>query len=487
MKVFFTAFFLVFLCSCASSRDPDFNVRRFTLANGLTCLLIKRDGAPVFSSYVRLRVGNIEESAGSSGLAHFFEHMAFKGTPLIGSRDYAQEKPLLDQIHALGTKIVQLKKDRAAAARITELQQQQSVLEDEHQEWVEKNAFVRLYQSNGGGDVNASTSNDYTTYYVSLPANKLELWAYLESERLLHPVFREFYKERDVVAEERRMRYDNNPDGLLYEAFMNAAFDNSPYKINVIGLAEDIQNYTLEAAREFRDTYYIPSRMVVALAGNFDDVAAEKYVRQYFGQLPARTDKERVILPETFTDFPREKIIHLSSQPRFYMGFHRPAHPHPDDEVFDVLEALVCEGRTSRLYSRIVLEKKLAADVGCYASLPDSRLDGLFSFFAVPLEGHTNREVQAEILNLLGELKNIPVLESELQKVQNQIEANLIWELDSNMGLVRMLSFFESLAGDWRYLYKLQERIRKIVPADVTRVAGTYFVPERRVTVFLEK
>ncbi|MBI4412023.1 MAG: insulinase family protein [Deltaproteobacteria bacterium] len=482
-------FFLIFLIALpVYANDLEKQVREVKLDNGLTALLIKREGAPIFSAYVRVKVGNIEEPEGSSGLAHFFEHMAFKGTPEIGVRDYPREEKLLKEMHAVGGDLAARRRKGESEEALKSLVDKLHVLEEEHQKLLVQNEFVQIYQRNGGNDVNATTSNDFTSYYVSLPANKMELWAHLESERLLHPVLREFYKERDVVAEERRMRYDNDPDGRLYEAFLSTAFDTSPYGRNVIGIPDDIRNYTFAAAMAFREKYYIPSRMVVTVAGNFDFREAESLVRKYFGRLPKKEDQPLVFSPwKPDGRYPREKSIGGKNEPRFYIGFHRPAFPHPDDEVFDVIETLLCEGRTSRLFSLLVSEKKLASRVDCYATLPGARLDSVFAFYAVPLKPGDMPLIQQEILGRLDLLKNEPVNAGELEKIKNQIDADLIWSLKENMGLASMLGYFQSLTGDWRYIYRLRTRIHEITPADVQRVAKTYFVPGRRVTVFLEK
>lgn len=482
---FLLLFSLLSSCSTSSSK-MDLKVDRFVLPNGLTALLVKREGAPVFSSYIRIKVGNIEEPTGSSGLAHFFEHMAFKGTPSIGGTDYESEKEVLKNIFETGEELDRLKRNQASSSEIEKLSNELKKYQSQEQQLIKKNEFVQIYQRNGGSDINATTSNDYTSYFVSLPSSKLELWAYLESERLRHPVFREFYKERDVVAEERRMRYDNSPDGKLYETFMNQSFDNSPYGINVIGTADDIQNYTYEVASQFHSKYYIPSRMVLALVGNFNIDQAKKILLDTFGKLPKKENPSDQTYKESLKNYPRSKSIHWKTSPRFYLGFHRPAHPHPDDEVFDVIHEALCVGRTSRMYQKLVLEEKVASQVGCYSSLPGSRLDGVFSFYAIPLKGFTNKMVESKMIEVIDSLKKELVSPEELKKIQNRIQADLIYSLESNMNLALLLTYFESLSGDWQYIYQMQDRIEKITPQDVKRVVSQYFVPERKIFVSLE-
>lgn len=463
-------------------------VEELKLKNGLTVLLLKRDGAPVFSANIRIAVGSIDEPEGYTGIAHFFEHMAFKGTTKIGTKNYAEESKVLKKLHEVGTEIVQKKKAKAPKEEIEALEKKLHELEAEDDKFIEQNEFMRLFQRNGGGDINATTSSDYTNYFVSLPINKMELWAYLESSRLHDLVFREFYKERDVVFEERRMRYDNDPEGMLYEKLLYTAFDKNPYRHPVSGTAEDIPNYTFEAALNFYKTHYIPSRITIALVGNFDVAETKKIIEKYFGKLEAKKDENKIPdVNDLGTGYPRKQVLKAPYDPRLYIAFHRPKFPHADDEVLDVIHQILCEGRTSRMFTRLVKEKQIAADVDCGASLPGNRLDGLFTFYATPLSPHTNDEVEKEILSVLEEFKKNPVSKKELDKVKNQMDADLIWSLKSNKGLASLLTLYQSLAGDWKYLYTVQKRLEAITPEDVLKVANTYFVPGRQVTVTLEK
>lgn len=472
-----------------SSLDLRQRVRRVKLDNGLTVLMMKRQGAPVFSAQIKVEVGNIEEEVGSYGLAHFFEHMAFKGTDKIGTTDPVKEQAILDEIFKVGTEIVTKRKAGATDEELKDLISKRKELEDQQKQYITKNEFTEIFQKNGGLDLNASTSNDYTTYYISLPANKLELWAYMESARMQKPFLREFFTEVDVVAEERRMRIDNTPDGLLFEALMRKSFDKSPYGVVVIGPAEDIRNYTPQKAQEFYAKYYIPSKMVVGLVGNFDLDEAEKIVRKYFGQIPAGKDPginftKDELDPKTF---PREVTVTGKDRPRFYLAYHRPAHPHPDDMVMDVIQDVMCEGLTSRLYKKLVIQDKKAAYVGCYSSMPGSRLDGLFAFYAMPFDGYTNAQIREEIKKEIDQLIQEGPTEYELQKVKNNLDADLIYSLQSNDGLASQLAFYESLTGNWEYIYELQNTVHKITAEDVKRVAKTYFNAQREITSYYEQ
>lgn len=467
--------------------DLKERVRKVVLENGMTFLLLDRGMAPVFSAQLKVKVGNIEEEPGASGLAHFFEHMAFKGTDKIGTKDFAAEKPILDRVLALGTEIAAMKKAGKPPEAYAELLEKRRALEAEENRLIVKNEYVSLFQRNGGADLNASTSNDFTTYYVSLPANKLEMWAYMESQRLQNRVFREFFTEVDVVAEERRMRIDSSPDGRLYEAYTDLGFDKSPYKRHPIGSAADIQVYTPGEAQDFYSRYYIPSRMVAVLVGRFDVNDAEKIVRKYFSPLPSREDRPKEISSETpDASYPRAVTLREDGQPRFYFGYHRPAHPHPDDNVLDVIQDLLCQGRASRLFKRLILEDRKASQVTCYSSIPGARLDSLFTFYATPLTGHSNAEVKKVIEEEIFKMVREGPTQEELDVVKNRIDAQLVYSLKSNGGIASTLAFYESLTGDWKYMYDSQNRIHAMTADDVKRVMALYFTPSREVAAYLE-
>lgn len=471
-----------------SSTDLRERVRRIVLDNGMTFLLLKREGAPFFAAEIRVRVGGIEEDAGMSGLAHFFEHMAFKGTDTIGTTNFGEENKLLELVLAKGTELTQAKKDKKGKEEITRLEKELQELTTKQNAFIAKNEFVEIFHKNGGTNLNATTSSDFTTYYVSLPSSRLELWAYMESERLGKRVLREFFSERDVVAEERRMRYDNAPEGRLYEALMDRAFDKSPYKTIPIGKAEHIQIYTPEAALNFYKKYYIPSRMVGAIVGNIDLDLAEKTVRSYFSKLPKVEDPKETFPTEVFdATYPRTVQIKGPDKPRFYLAYHRVANPHPDDEVFDVIQAIMCEGKTSRLYRKLVLEEKRVAAVDCFSSLPGARLDSLFGFFGMPLEGYSNRDIEKIIIAEIERLAKEGPTADELEIVKNNIDAELIYSMESNEGMASKLSFYEVLTGDWKYIYHFQKRVHEISPDDVKNVLRKYFVAQRQVSAYLEQ
>ena len=216
------------------------------LANGLTVLMVERHQTPVVSLNMTFGVGGVNEQAGKTGLAHLYEHMAFKGTRTVGTKNYEKERPILEEWYRVGTELEQRQRvlarksqERPASpedrAAIEGLQKRFTELQEKAGQFVAGNEMALLYQRHGGVGLNAATGKDLTRYMISLPANRLPLWAALEADRMAHPVLREFYKERGVVMEERRMRNDDSPSGLLFETFTSAAFRAHPYGIPTIG------------------------------------------------------------------------------------------------------------------------------------------------------------------------------------------------------------------------------------------------------------
>jgi predicted Zn-dependent peptidase len=367
-------------------------VREQTLANGLKLLVVERHDAPTFTAYITIGVGSVDEPGGSRGVAHLLEHMLFKGTETLGTSDYRRERPLLEQIERVGSELDALRVRKGAdPLQVAELTKRLSELQEQARRYVVKDEFSRLYAENGGVGYNAFTSKDLTTYLVSLPANKLELWAAIESDRMQHAVLREFYTEREVVREERRRSYESEPDGMLYENLVATAFTVHPYRHPIIGWGSDIENLSLAATRDFLQRYYAPVNTVIALVGDLDADAAMATVARYFGGIPAGTP----VPPVTAVEPPQrgEKRIHVQfeAEPQLAVAFHKPTLPARDDYVFDLIDLILAQGRTSRLYRSLVVERQLATAVGTYGA-PGARYPNLFVVSATtPPSAHRRR------------------------------------------------------------------------------------------------
>src|ERR1700740_2683561 len=286
------AFSILLLSAIALAQDLVSFEKRITvkkLPNGLTLLVCERPEAPVFSFFTLVDAGSAQDPLRATGLAHMFEHMAFKGTDKIGTTNYAAEKAALEKVEVAYAAYI-AERDKSVGhdeAKLKELEKTWKDAITEADKYVVSNAFGKLVEQNGGEDMNAFTNYDETAYHYSLPENRLELWAYLESERFLHPVMREFYKERNVVIEERRMRTDSNPIGRLVEQFTTAAFQAHPYHRPTIGWISDLNSFSATDAQKFFDTYYIPSNMVVAVAGDIKPAQALPILEKYFGRIAA--------------------------------------------------------------------------------------------------------------------------------------------------------------------------------------------------------
>ncbi|HEX2254102.1 MAG TPA: pitrilysin family protein [Thermoanaerobaculia bacterium] len=458
-----------------------------TLDNGWTFIVVERPVAPVFSFATYVGVGSAQEVPGITGLAHMFEHMAFKGTPNIGTSDYAAETAALERLEqAYQAWQDERLKARPDAERLAELEAAFRAAQEAAEQYVVANEFGDIIDREGGTGLNAFTSADVTGYFYSLPANKLELFAYLESERFLHPVFRQFYKERDVVQEERRLRTDSQPVGRLIEQFLATAFVAHPYRQPTVGYMSDLQSFTLTDAEEFFDTHYAPSNMVTVVVG---DVTAEQVipvVERYFGRIPARPAPPalRTVEPPQIA----EKTVALPdpAQPFYLEGYHRPAVTHPDDAVYDAIDDILAGGRTSRLYRRLVRDEKIAIAAASFSGFPGSKHPNLWMAYAVPARGVDNETVQTAIREEIERLKTEPVTDEELTRFKTRAKANLIRGLRSNQGLANQLASYQMIHGDWRELFRNIDRIEKVTKEDITRVARETFLPTNRTVGMIE-
>jgi predicted Zn-dependent peptidase len=457
------------------------------LANGLTVIIMERPEAPVFSFYTHVDVGAAQEVQGITGLAHMFEHMAFKGTDKIGTTNYAAEKAALakvEQTYAAYQK-ENMKEVGRDPQKVAALEQEWKKAIDAADAFVVVNEFGNIVESQGGVGLNATTDWDETVYFYSFPENRLELWAYLESERFLHPVLREFYKERDVVTEERRMRTDSSPQGRLIEQFLAAAYTAHPYGRPVVGWPSDLRAFSATDAANFYRKYYVPSNMVVAVVGDVKAETALPIIERYFGRIPAGPAPEPLRTEEPPQRALREVVLQDKAQPLYLEGYHRPRAADPDDAVYDVLSDLLSKGRTSRLYRSLVRDKQIAvaAEGG---SFPGNKYPSVFYFFAVPVHGKTAADMAGPIHEEIERLKAQDVTDDELQSVKTRAKADLIRGLADNQGLAIQLAEYQARYGDWRELFRQIQRIEAVTKADIRRVANKTFTDQNRTVARME-
>ncbi|MEA5578150.1 pitrilysin family protein [Anabaena sp. UHCC 0451] len=451
----------------------------FRLDNGLKFIVLERHQAPVVSFLTYADVGGIDEPDGQTGVAHFLEHLAFKGTRRIGTTDYKAEKPLLDRLEQLDTQI------RTAKAKnkkddLAKLETEFKLVEAQAVKLVKQNEMGKIVEQAGGVGLNATTSSEATRYFYSFPANKLELWMSLESERFLDPVFREFYKEKDVILEERRMRVDNSPVGSMVEKFVDTAFKVHPYRRPVIGYDEDIRNLTPANVKQFFENYYVPSNLTIAVVGDVNPDEVKKLAKIYFGRYPAKPKAQAKITPEPKQTATREVTLELASQPWYFEGYHRPGITDADNAVYDIIGSLLSDGRTSRLYKSLIETQRIALAAQGISGFPGDKYPNLMLFYALTAPGHTVDDLAIALGKEIEKLKTQPVSATELQRVKTQARAGLLRSLDSNMGMAQNLLEYEIKTGSWRNLFKQLDNIAAVTPADIQRVAQTTFTPENR-------
>lgn len=456
-------------------------VTEFSLENGLKFIVLERHEAPVVSFITYADVGGVNEPVGKTGVAHFLEHLAFKGTTKIGTTNYAAEKELLNQLDEINDRIKAAQKANRPA-EVAKLQAEFARVEAEAAKYVIQNQFGQIVQQSGGVGLNATTSADATRYFYSFPANKLELWMSLESERFLEPVFREFYREKEVILEERRLRTDNSPIGQMVEVFLATAFQVHPYRQPVIGYAEDLKNLTRADVREFFETYYTPSNMTIAVVGDVDPAEVQRLAKIYFGRYPAKPNPPQVEQVEPPQTQPREVTLRLPTQPWYLEGYHRSAVSHPDDAVYDMITAILSDGRTSRLYKSLIEEKQLALNAQGFSGFPGNKYPNLLLFYALTAPGHTVEEVAKALHTEIERLTNEPVSALELERAKNKAKADLLRSLNSNSGMASLLVEYQVKTGSWQNLFKQIESIEAVTAADIQRVAKKTFVPENRTT-----
>jgi predicted Zn-dependent peptidase len=458
------------------------NLTVHKLKNGLTVLIYNRPVAPVFSFFTHVDVGGAQEVPGITGLAHMFEHMAFKGTSVIGTKDYAGEKVALAKVDDAyrAYDAARRKPGGSDAAALEPLKKAWKDAQEAADKFIEKNEFSMIVDREGGVGMNASTNSDETSYYYSLPSNKLELWAYLESSRFLDPVFREFYKERDVVMEERRLRTESTPNGRLFEQFIATSFLAHPYKQPVVGYMSDLQSFSVADAEVFYKKYYVPANMTVALVGDVDPAVAIPLLETYFGRLPAAPKPEPLRTVEPVQTAEKEVVLLDPAQPAYLEAYHRPEETHPDDVIYDVIAQVLSAGRTSRLQRDLVRDKKIAVGVGAFSTFPGSKYPTLIALQGIPAQGHTNDEVQTALRAHLERLKTEPISDDELKIVKTRAKASLLRAFDDNGGIARNLAITQARYGDWHEIFEYVERLDKVTPQDVMRVAKATFVPTNR-------
>ncbi len=453
------------------------------LPNGLTLVLCERKDAPVFAYTTIVDAGDANDPTQQSGLAHMFEHLAFKGTEDIGTKDYAKEKAALAKLEdaSAAYSAEDLKRVGQDPAKLKQLHDTYQAAETEANSYVVPNEFTEIAEANGAHGLNAETSLDDTRYFWSMPENRLELWAYLESDRIAHPVPRQFYRERSVVEEERRLRVDTSPVGRLVEQFLAAAYVAHPYGRPNVGWQSELDHITATEAAAFHARYYVPSNIVIAVVGDFQNADALPMLKKYFGAIPAGGPKPQgVITVEPPQTGERTVSLQDPSQPLYLEGYHRPDYRDPDDAVYDAIQDIFSNGRTSRLYRGLVRDQRIAVEAEGFTGFPGDKYAGLFGFFAVPAPGHGNAELRTAIHKEIDKLRTEDVSDAELQMFKTRTRASLLRGLDEDQGIAEQLATYQLRYGDWHELFRQLDQVDKVSKADIRRIANKVFTSANR-------
>lgn len=470
--------------------DLEKQVKEFQLDNGLTFLVLERPDVPVFSFRTYVDVGGSDEVTGTTGIAHMFEHMAFKGTRYIGTNDYEAEVGALADVdrawHAL---LDERRKGFAAdSTRLAELEDAFKAAQAAADEFVVTNEFSLALEKEGAAGLNAMTSADFTQYFYNLPSNKLELWALTEGDRLTNPVLREFYKERDVVIEERRMGIESTPMGRLYEDLIQTAFRAHPYGYGVIGYRSDLESFTREDALEFYKKYYVAKNMAIAVVGDVKLKDVKKHAEKYFAGVSDAPEP-----PPVDTIEPEQNAEHLilmedDAQPVIFIGYHMPGFSDPEYIAYDALSEVLGDGRSSRLYTSLVKEQKIAVQVQASTGFPGVKYPHLMFFMIMPASGVDPDDAlaafDAEIQRLLDEA---PVTKEELDGIKTRYRARFWRRIQSNQGIAGQLAMYQAMGGGWRNLFKQVDRVSGIELDEVTDAAKKCFRKKNRTVAILRQ
>ena len=487
IKFMLLALLTASLQTLAAQQSPGelLPVRQVTLNNGMRLVILRRPGAPTISFAVQFNVGGVNERLGTTGIAHLLEHMLFKGTTSVGTRNIDAELELFPKMDTAHDSLVAARA-RGDSAQASELSERIAQLEDSAAVFTESNEFDRILTRAGAQGLNATTTSESTLYFVDLPANRAELWFALEADRMLNPVFREFYSERDVVTEERRMRVDASPSGALVEAHLATAFSMHPYGVPVVGYMADLEVLRRRDVESYYRRYYGPNNAIVGIVGDLDPHQIEEWAREYFTGIPKGEEPPIVTAVEPRQRGERRTELNWDAQPQLQIGWHVPAGTDPDAPSLAILSSLLTGGRTSRLYRRLVLESRAATAV--FSSLgPGMRYPQLLQIAATPRAPHTTMQVEELIYEELELLIQDGPTDSEMERVRNQISAGSVRRIQSNIGLAFQLVESIAVFDDWRETFRYSEKLRAVTADDVMRIAKAYLTRSNRTVTTLVK
>lgn len=460
-------------------KEVSAKVQFHTLKNGMRVLLYPRGDAPVLAGAVVVRVGGSDETPGETGISHLFEHMAFKGTPEIGTKNYQKEKKLLAELEQI------VAEHGPQLVFSPEVQARWDAIQAELASVWDRDQFVRELRNRGASELNATTDKELTRYFMNVPRSAFEYWCWLESERLLRPVMREFYQERNVVLEEKRMRYVDDPGGRLYESLLQLSFFAHPYRNPVIGHDEDLKSLTATKLEQFRSIYYVPGNIAVAVVGSVKPEEDLRTIEKYFGRIKAAPMPERPLIVEPPQIGQRELTLELDAAPQLLMSYHKPNYPHQDDPAISLALELFAGVRTSPLYTELVQKRQVAADVGSSEG-PGGAYPNLIMFYMTPRSPHTNQEVLKAFDATLQKFLRDPIKLEELERAKRRIAVEHILPLKNNLSMALDLASSELIYNNWGAALDWYDKAMAVSGEEVLRAARRYLGTSSRNIVKIE-
>ena len=487
--LFSTGFVLLFIQILLSQGylELEGKIKKITLDNGLRVLLLERHNAPVISFVTWANVGAVNEVKGITGIAHLFEHMAFKGTAMVGTKDIEKEtESMRYEDQTFDAWLEECRKGALVdSVKLIDLDKKHKEAVDQARNYSQSDEMEIAIQLAGGTEPNAGTGYDATIYYYNLPSNKVELWMSLESDRFFNPVLREFYTEKQVVMEERRMRTESQPVGKLIEEFLAAAYKAHPYGEPVVGHMSDLITLKRSEAKNFFKTHYTPQNLVLAIVGDFEEKKIINMLSSYWKRIQAGPEFDPIDTREPPQLGQKRIEVEDKSQPVVLVGYHRPDAYHKDAAVLKAITDILGEGRTSRLYKSLVKEKKIAISTGAISEITYGRFPNLFLFYAFPAKNHTNQECEEAIYTEIEKLKSELITNDELIAVKTRAKVNFLKGLDSNQGLALQLAAYETIFNDYHDMFKEVGKIEAITAEDIQRVTKKYFKRRNRTVAMI--
>ncbi len=450
------------------------------LSNGLQVIIYPRKQAPVFSAVISVKVGGVDEIPGKTGISHMLEHMAFKGSKTLGTKNFPKEAQLLRELEVL------VKKSQDPSEDQESIKKQISIVNKKLKKtWNGEEGIDQIFSKLGGVGMNASTSSDFTNYFISMPSNALESWCQIESDRLAEPVWRQFYSERDVVQEERRLRYVDDPDGALYIKMLANAYELHPYRRPTIGYETDLNNLTANDIDQFYRTYYQADNILITLVGDLDVSDTVKMLEKYFSSLPSQPTPKRTNIIEPWFTGKKEFAVQFAAEPRMLLAYHKPNYPNPDDLALNLWLDAMLGSSVAPIYKDLVIDRSIARSLS-YFEGPGAAFPNLYLIFAQPIAPTTNDQLEAELLKIIEAKLKAGISESDLNLVKKRLKADLIFGLQSNMTLAQGLSYAQHVYDDWHDYFSWLAKIDNLDIATINQVARKYLVPENLIVGKLE-